>query len=122
MVKKGYGWSLRGTKTSRRRRRLQQRSSRYYAVAVGRRPGIFETWDDANKQVFRYPGAIHKSFRTLQEAFVYMFNNRLTPPGEREMWTGDRDTPRPSAALEEAYLLYWRQQERLQEQQDSCSG
>ena len=119
---RGHGWSQQGTKYSRRLTRELQRRSRIYCVAVGRRPGIYDLWDDANKQVFRYPGAIHKSFRTLQEAFVYMFNNRLTPPGEREMWPGDRDTPRPSAALEEAYLLYWRQQERLQEQQDSCSG
>ena len=115
MPKRGYGWSKRGTKASRRRERVLQRSSRFYAVAHGRREGLFDTWDDANKQVFQFSGALHKSFKTLEEAFIYMYENRLTPPAERELWPWMRDTPKPNAAYEEFYLAYWAQKEREQE-------
>ena len=122
MGKNGFGWSLRGTKASRRRERERQLSSRFYAVAVGRREDIFSTWDDANKQVFRYSGAVHKSFKTLEEAFIFMFANRLRPPGEREMWPWCRDTPKPNAQYEETYLAYWARKERQQESQEEFDG
>ena len=111
---RGYGWSRQGTKASRRQKRLQQRSSRFYAVAVGRRPGIYDLWDDAYKQVHGYSGATHKSFKTLEEAFVYMHDNRLAPPGIRTFFPWLRDTPHPPEVYYEAYLTYWRQQEHLQ--------
>ena len=122
MGKKGFGWSLRGTKASRRRERERLRRSRFYAVAVGRREDIFTTWDDANKQVFRFPGAVHKSFKTLEEAFIFMYANRLTPPAEREMWPFLRNTPKPNAQYEEAYLAYWELKERQQESQEEFGG
>ena len=122
MGKKGFGWSLRGTKASRRRERERLRRSRFYAVAVGCREGIFTTWDDTNKQVFRFPGAVHKSFKTLEEIFIFMYANRLTPPAEREMWPFLRNTPKPNAQYEEAYLAYWELKERQQESQEEFSG
>lgn len=36
--------------------------AKYYAVKVGNVPGIYETWDECQKQVKGYPGAIYKSF------------------------------------------------------------
>lgn len=41
---------------------------KYYAVAVGRTPGIYTTWDEAKKMVDKFPGAKFKSFATREEA------------------------------------------------------
>ena len=117
MPKRGYGWTKRGTKASRRNERRRQRSSRYYAVAVGRRPGIFATWDDAHAQVHRFSGAQHKSFVFLHDAFVYMYKNMLYPPAQRELFPHVLDTPRPSEIYYDAYLQYWRMRERDEEVQ-----
>nr|XP_019009026.1 uncharacterized protein I206_05666 [Kwoniella pini CBS 10737]OCF47807.1 hypothetical protein I206_05666 [Kwoniella pini CBS 10737] len=36
--------------------------AKWYAVRVGRRPGVYATWEEAARQVNGYPGAVHKSF------------------------------------------------------------
>ncbi|CEN92817.1 ribonuclease H1 domain-containing protein [Paraclostridium sordellii] len=43
-------------------------SNKYYAVKVGKKPGIYKTWDECKEQVNKFPGAIYKSFKTLEEA------------------------------------------------------
>lgn len=43
-------------------------SNKYYAVKVGKKPGIYKTWDKCKEQVNKFPGAIYKSFKTLEEA------------------------------------------------------
>ena len=35
---------------------------KYYAVASGRKPGVYETWDECKKQVFSFPNAQHKVY------------------------------------------------------------
>jgi len=42
--------------------------SRFYAVARGRQPGIFESWAEAEEQVKGYSDCRHKSFSTYEEA------------------------------------------------------
>nr|XP_019000033.1 uncharacterized protein I203_07567 [Kwoniella mangroviensis CBS 8507]OCF63494.1 hypothetical protein I203_07567 [Kwoniella mangroviensis CBS 8507] len=42
--------------------------AKWYAVRVGRRPGVYANWADAEKQVRGYPGAVHKSFPHPQAA------------------------------------------------------
>ena len=48
--------------------------NKYYSVVVGNRPGIYNTWSDASKQVTGFKGAVHKSFKSKKEAELY-FNN-----------------------------------------------
>ncbi len=43
-------------------------AKKYYAVARGRTPGIYFTWEDCKAQVQQFSGAVYKSFPTLQEA------------------------------------------------------
>lgn len=43
-------------------------AKKYYAVRVGKTPGIYLTWDDCKAMVDGYPGAKYKSFTTIQEA------------------------------------------------------
>lgn len=40
----------------------------YYAVAKGRKPGIYTTWNECSIQVLRFPGSIYKRFATESEA------------------------------------------------------
>lgn len=47
-------------------------ATKYYAVKVGKTPGIYMTWDECKDMVHGYPGAIYKSFKTLDEAKLFM--------------------------------------------------
>ena len=44
----------------------------YYAVRKGRKTGIFESWAECREQIFRFSGAVYKSFMTLEEAKAYL--------------------------------------------------
>lgn len=48
---------------------------KYYAVKVGRKIGIFNTWNECQKLVIGYPGAVYKSFATEKEAHDFLYNN-----------------------------------------------
>ncbi len=45
---------------------------KFYAVRVGRSPGIYTTWDSCATQVKGFPGAVYKSFKTQDEARLFM--------------------------------------------------
>jgi len=44
----------------------------YYAVKVGKRPGIYTTWEDCREQVDGYPCAKYKKLRTVEEAEAWI--------------------------------------------------
>ncbi|KAH9053809.1 ribonuclease H-like domain-containing protein, partial [Lactarius vividus] len=50
----------------------------YFAVRVGREPGIYETWDECREQVLRYPNAVFKKLRGFDAATAWL-NQRDTP-------------------------------------------
>lgn len=52
-------------------------ASKFYAVKKGRKPGIYKTWPDAQKQVAGFSGAQFKSFTTEQEAHDF-----ISPPAK----------------------------------------
>ena len=45
--------------------------AKYYAVKVGKTPGIYLTWEECKDNVNGYPNALYKSFKTLEEAESY---------------------------------------------------
>lgn len=47
-------------------------ASKFYAVRMGKKPGIYSTWDACKKQVDGFSGASYKSFTTLKEAESFM--------------------------------------------------
>jgi ribonuclease HI len=59
---------------------------KYYAVASGRKPGVYETWDECKKQVFSFPNAQHKvknntfppSFPPFARANAPLFDKRIS--------------------------------------------
>jgi len=48
---------------------------KFYAVKVGRNPGIYETWEEARKQVDNYPYAVYKGYPTKAEAKDFLKGN-----------------------------------------------
>ncbi|WVF68806.1 hypothetical protein IAT40_003579 [Kwoniella sp. CBS 6097] len=53
---------------------------KYYAVRVGRRPGVYMTWTETEKQVAGYPGAVHKSFPNYHAARGWAKLDRPSDP------------------------------------------
>lgn len=47
-------------------------AKKYYAVRVGKIPGIYLTWDDCKAMVNGYPGAVYKSFPSEEEARAFL--------------------------------------------------
>ncbi len=45
---------------------------KYYAVQAGRSTGVFLTWAECQKQVTGFPGAVFKSFPTIEEAEAFV--------------------------------------------------
>ena len=48
----------------------------FYAVHVGRVPGVYESWADSKKQVHRYLGALHRSFGCREAAASWVSGGR----------------------------------------------
>lgn len=46
--------------------------NKYYAVAVGRKPGLYKTWDECKEQTNGFSDAKFKSFQTESEARKYL--------------------------------------------------
>lgn len=51
----------------------------FYAVAIGKKTGIFNTWNECKEQVEDFQGAIYKKFTSFEEAtnFINDFSNNL---------------------------------------------
>lgn len=63
-----------------------------YAVKCGRTPGIYNTWADCQKQVIKYPGAIFKSFKTMEEAERFMGSTFLDTAENKDVNAEDAIT------------------------------
>ncbi|MCP1111561.1 viroplasmin and RNaseH domain-containing protein [Lachnospiraceae bacterium PM6-15] len=46
--------------------------NKFYAVKVGRKPGVYTTWPECQEQINGFSGAEFKSFKSLSEAEKYM--------------------------------------------------
>ncbi len=57
-------------------------AKKYYAARVGKQPGIYTTWEECSKNVLGFPGAVYKSFKTMEEAEAFMALERA--PWEKE--------------------------------------
>jgi ribonuclease HI len=51
----------------------------YYAVHIGRRPGVYTSWEKCKAEVCGYPGMKHKSFKNLPDARYYVQHGKLKP-------------------------------------------
>jgi hypothetical protein len=49
----------------KKKRKVRQ----YYAVVVGRVPGVYQSWPEANAQVDKFPGQVHRGkFKSINDA------------------------------------------------------
>lgn len=68
----------------------RKREDKFYAVRNGRTPGIYRSWDETKGLVIGYPGAVFKSFTSLNEAEEFMKESNVkyiiapTKPVEEE--------------------------------------
>ncbi|KAJ1862912.1 hypothetical protein LPJ78_004390 [Coemansia sp. RSA 989] len=59
---------------------MPKASSFFYAVRVGRRPGIYRTWDECKAATQGFPGAVFKKFKLEQEAAAFVANKPTASP------------------------------------------
>ena len=59
-------------------------AKKFYAIAVGRKPGIYDNWPQAQAQVLGFAGAVYKGFATRQEAVDWLKNPPLKYPGAKK--------------------------------------
>lgn len=52
-------------------------ASKYYAVKKGKIPGIYLSWNDCKAMVDGYPGAVYKSFKTIEEAEKFITGEKI---------------------------------------------
>lgn len=45
---------------------------KYYAVRIGRNPGIYHTWDECKRETMGFKGASFKKFSTREDAEAFM--------------------------------------------------
>ena len=80
-------------------------SKKFYAVAKGRKPGIYNNWPETQAQVSGFEGAVHKSFKTRAEAEEWM----LSPSYGAGKAKGKKASPTPQSAAitpDNALLIY----------------
>ncbi|KAI0298058.1 ribonuclease H-like domain-containing protein [Multifurca ochricompacta] len=85
----------------------------FYAVRIGKSPGIYTTWEDCRDQVYGYPRARYKKLRTLEEAEAwiqedpdrsYLIRPENRPPGPA--WASfDSQTARQSSTPSSSAIM-----------------
>lgn len=77
-------------------------AKKYYAVRVGKTPGIYMNWDDCKSMVDGYPGAKYKSFTSLTEAEAFIEG---VAPLQSKLTEDTRDTSTESNRDDEVYAF-----------------
>ncbi|PIA12953.1 Rnase h protein 1.0, isoform c, confirmed by transcript evidence [Coemansia reversa NRRL 1564] len=88
----------------------------YYAVRVGRRPGVYNTWEDCKHMTQGFPGAVFKKFKQSSEAqaFVgesvsvsrYMEAISAVDSNTKKVLSQSRPTPPPVGETENEIVVY----------------
>ncbi|MDC7280450.1 ribonuclease H family protein [Butyrivibrio fibrisolvens] len=63
----------------------------FYAVKVGKAPGIYKSWPECQSNVSGYPGAVFKGFETLAEAEAFMSGTATIASPSNESATSEAD-------------------------------
>lgn len=53
-------------------------AKKFYAVKAGRVPGVYQNWDECQKQVNGFSGAVFKSFLTEREAVAFVHSTAFS--------------------------------------------
>lgn len=66
---------------------------KFYAVRVGKAPGIYHSWSDCLEQVKGHKGALFKSFPSLTDAEAFLSNDPLMRPVDKYYAVKSGKTP-----------------------------
>lgn len=58
---------------------MSKKKNNFYAVKVGRKPGIYDSWGECKKQVHRVSGCQYRGFPTREEAEAYLHSTDAKP-------------------------------------------
>jgi ribonuclease HI len=58
-------------------------SKKFYAIAAGRKPGVYANWSDAEAQIKGYPRARYRGFATKEEAEKWLQAPSATPARQK---------------------------------------
>lgn len=64
-------------------------AKKVYAVKAGRKPGIYNTWDEAKAQVDGFAGAKYKGFTSIAEAEAFMAGSEVAATAPAKAVTND---------------------------------
>ncbi|PYH78050.1 hypothetical protein BO82DRAFT_357647 [Aspergillus uvarum CBS 121591] len=97
--------------------RPQFSRGKFYAVALGRKPGVYLSWEDAEPQVNGYPHACYQCFTTRAQAQAFISNWKESDADvrRRDNVTQPAGCLRPSDSESSFHDLQPRQREDLSE-------
>lgn len=76
---------------------------KFYAVAKGRKPGIYNNWPAAKAQIEGFAGAVYKGFPTIDEAQAWMknpgFSKPFSAPGRVKESPVESTMPKPGEVI-----------------------
>ncbi|KAK3682837.1 ribonuclease H-like domain-containing protein [Podospora appendiculata] len=84
-------------------RGIEGDSGKFYAVAVGRVPGIYNNWSEAEKQIKGWTGPKFKKFDTRQEAEAFIREKRLRDPVEKLQFESEVDSDEADSDSDEVF-------------------
>ena len=76
---------------------------KYYAVKIGKTPGIYLSWDDCRAMVHGFPGAVYKSFKTKEEAEGFLGGAADTSAADTDSVRGKEELPEIYAFVDGSY-------------------
>jgi ribonuclease HI len=79
---------------------------KFYAIAVGRKPGIYTNWPDAQAQVMAFAGARYKGFATRAEAEAWI-KNPIYPGPATKTKSGKKAKPATAKAFKEGEIVIY---------------
>lgn len=50
-------------------------SKKFYAVKIGKTPGVYETWEECKNQISGFSGAVYRGFATREEAAGFVLGD-----------------------------------------------
>lgn len=59
----------------------------YYAVHIGHKPGIYNTWDECNSNVSGYKGAKYKKFKHKDDAEYFVKNGKVIDTSKKSIFS-----------------------------------
>ena len=78
-------------------------AQKYYAVRTGKKPGIYNTWEECKAVVDGYPGAQYKSFKTREKAEAFAGVSGAAGIEKKEKAATDIDGTKAYAFVDGSY-------------------